>query len=38
MFLEREIKCLRLKEKIYKLRGFDFIKNIIGEFWFCVLW
>lgn len=34
-FSERETKCPRLKEKIYKPRGFDSIKNTIGESWLC---
>lgn len=39
MFSERETKCPRLKEKIYKPRGFDSIKNTTGESWLCVpLW
>lgn len=36
MFSERETKCPRLKEKIYKPRGFDSIKNTTGESWLCV--
>lgn len=31
MFSERETKCPRLKEKIYKPRGFYSIKNTVGK-------